>query len=93
MKTGWNGYSLLVDVGLQDALSVVEVELQAAVIDAVRRRQQQAVIISRLELHGQVVGVCRHHRTDVDASVRRTVVRHYRRHCTRVYQLCSPAQL
>jgi len=71
--------SLAVDVRFEDTLPVVEIQLEVAVVDVVRRGKQQA-IIPRLEAHRDIIGVRHHHRADVDTSVRLAVVSQYCRH-------------
>ena len=68
--------SLTVDVRFYDSLPVVEVQLEVAVVDVVRRGKQQT-IVSRLKPHRDVIGVRYHHRVNVDTSARLAVVRQY----------------
>jgi len=77
-------YSLTVDVRFQHSLSVVEIQLEIAVVDVVRRGKQQTVT-SRPEAHGDVIGVRHHQRVYVDVSVRPAVVRQYWRHCAHTH--------
>ena len=75
--------SSTVNVRFYDSLPVVEVQLEVAVVDIVGRGKQQAVVVSGLEAHRDVIGVCYHRRVNVDASARPAVVRQYRRHCVK----------